>query len=572
MYGHYIKNMGVFGVIMGIFMLIIYQSSSVGTNVWLEVWTNETLGSATVDKWRNIYLGVYGALGFAQALSTMLWSVIVAVITLRASRIMHNDMLDKVMRSPMAFFDTTPVGRIVNRFAKDVDICDNTLPGNLRSWLNTLASFFSTVILIVAVIPIFAAVIVPVSVIFVVVQQLYVTTSRQLKRLESITRSPIYSHFGETLTGTSTIRAFGLENMFIKKINNLVDTNQITYFPSIISNRWLTVRLEAIGNSITVAAAIFVLITDGIDPGQVGLIITYALSVTQVLTWMVRMTADVENNIVAVERVKEYTTDIASEASWEEGSIKPKPEWPQEGQVTFENYAMRYRPGLDLVVQDINCSITGGEKVGIVGRTGAGKSSLTVALFRLVEPAAGSILIDGLDITKMGLHDLRKKLTIIPQDPVLFSGTLRVNLDPFEEHTDDEVWKALELSHLKEYASSLEDGLEHAIAEGGENLSVGQRQLVCLARALLRKTKVLILDEATAAVDMETDDLIQATIRKEFDGCTVLTIAHRLNTILDYDKIMVLDKGHIKEFDSPNALLDRPETIFYGMAKDAKLV
>jgi len=224
---------------------------------------------------------------------------------------------------------------------------------------------------------------------------------------------------------------------------------------------------------------------------------------------------------------------------------------------------------MDLVVKNISCSVTGGKKIGIVGRTGAGKSSLTVALFRLVEKAEGAILIDGQDISQIGLHDLRNSLTIIPQEPVLFSGTLRLNLDPFSIYTDDQVWLALEQAHLKAFASSLAQGLEHEIAEGGENLSVGQRQLICLARALLRKTKVLVLDEATAAVDLETDDLIQATIREEFRDCTVLTIAHRINTIMDYDKIMVMDAGRVREFDSPQVLLEDSNSLFRGLAEDA---
>merc|ERR1712223_2329044 len=247
----------------------------------------------------------------------------------------------------------------------------------------------------------------------------------------------------------------------------------------------------------------------------------------------------------------------------------PPQTWPNLGSVEFKNYGMRYREGLDLVVKAINANIKGGEKVGIVGRTGAGKSSLTVALFRLVEPAQGTICIDGLDIAEMGLHELRTKLTIIPQDPVLFSGTLRINLDPFYQHNDDELWKALELAHLKEYANSLESGLQHEVAEGGENLSVGQRQLICLARALLRKTKILILDEATAAVDLETDNLIQTTIRAEFDGCTIITIAHRLNTVLDYDRILVLKEGAIAELDTPRNLLKVEGGIFKGMCQDA---
>lgn len=236
----------------------------------------------------------------------------------------------------------------------------------------------------------------------------------------------------------------------------------------------------------------------------------------------------------------------------------------------FNNYSVRYREGLDLVLKDLDLSISGGEKVGIVGRTGAGKSSMTLCLFRIIEAANGGIAIDGVNIADIGLHDLRSKLTIIPQDPVLFSGSLRMNLDPFDRYSDDEVWSSLELSHLKQFVKGLPTGLEHECSEGGENLSVGQRQLVCLARALLRKTRILVLDEATAAVDLETDDLIQSTIRTEFDNCTVLTIAHRLNTIMDYNRVLVLDNGRVAEFDSPTQLMAQ-KGIFYSMAKDAGL-
>ncbi|KAG8301054.1 Canalicular multispecific organic anion transporter 1 [Homalodisca vitripennis] len=284
----------------------------------------------------------------------------------------------------------------------------------------------------------------------------------------------------------------------------------------------------------------------------------------------VRFISEVENNIVSVERIKEYA-EVPQEAAWE---VQPRPDskWPNQGVVQFQDYQVRYREGLDLVLRGVNFTISGGEKIGIVGRTGAGKSSLTLCLFRIIEAAGGRIHIDGLDISKIGLGDLRSKLTIIPQDPVLFSGTLRMNLDPFEVYNDADVWRALELAHLSDFTKTLNLGLMHTISEGGENLSVGQRQLICLARALLRKTKVLILDEATAAIDLETDDLIQATIRREFRDCTVLTIAHRLNTVMDSDRVLVLDKGYIKEFDSPQNLLQSSSTIFYGMAKDAGLV
>lgn len=250
---------------------------------------------------------------------------------------------------------------------------------------------------------------------------------------------------------------------------------------------------------------------------------------------------------------------------------RPPPGWPQAGAVAFENYSTRYRPGLDLVVKGINADLHSAEKVGIVGRTGAGKSSLTLALFRMVEPAEGRIVVDGLDISSIGLHDLRASLTIIPQDPVLFSGSLRFNLDPFGRYSDEELWRALELAHLKKFVAQLPDGLQHAVTEGGENISVGQRQLVCLARALLRRSKILVLDEATAAVDLATDALIQETIRREFRDSTVLTIAHRLNTILDYDRVLLLDRGQVREFDSPQRLLADRDSVFSAMAADANL-
>lgn len=344
------------------------------------------------------------------------------------------------------------------------------------------------------------------------------------------------------------------------------------YYPSIIANRWLAVRLEMVGNLIILFAALFAILSrDTMDAGMVGLSVSYALQITQTLNWLVRMTSEVETNIVAVERIKEYG-ETKQEAPWDIPSQTLPKDWPEAGTVEFKNFQVRYREGLELVLKGISFTVNGGEKVGIVGRTGAGKSSLTLALFRIIESSGGSILIDGQDISKLGLHALRSRLTIIPQDPVLFSGTLRLNLDPFEHNSDEEVWTALDHAHLKTFVKGLTAGLNHEITEGGENLSVGQRQLVCLARALLRKTKVLILDEATAAVDLETDDLIQKTIRTEFKDCTVLTIAHRLNTIMDSDKVIVLDKGQISEFAAPSNLLQNKKSAFYSMAKDAGIV
>jgi len=299
--------------------------------------------------------------------------------------------------------------------------------------------------------------------------------------------------------------------------------------------------------------------------------VSYALSVTQTLNWLVRMASEVETNIVAVERLKEYS-ETQREANWEKESDDKLKTWPAKAKIQFKNASARYREGLPLVLKNLSFEVEAEEKVGIVGRTGAGKSSVTLTLFRIIELDSGHISIDDIDIATMGLHCLRNKLTIIPQEPILFSGSLRMNLDPFNTYSDEDLWKALKLSHLDNFVNSLKEGLQHEISEGGENVSVGQRQLICLARALLRKTKILVLDEATAAVDLETDDLIQQTLRDAFKDCTVLTIAHRLSTIMDYDKVLVMQDGELAEFNTPKELLADKSTIFYSMCSDANLV
>ncbi|GIX88296.1 multidrug resistance-associated protein 1 [Caerostris darwini] len=572
-YLSYFKAVGHKWVALIFVAYVIWQAFAVESNVWLSEWgTDEQLNGTEAAAQRDYRLGIYGALGAGQAFAIFVGSFAVAYGTLVASNVLHNGVLTNVLKSPMSFFDTTPLGRIVNRFAKDVDTVDVTIPMTLRSWLSCLLQVISTIIVITFQTPLFLVVVLPISVIYYFIQRFYLSTSRQLKRLESITRSPIYSHFSETLSGASTIRAYKAEERFCTQSSSFIDNNQICYYPSIVSNRWLAIRLDFCGNIIIFFAALFaVLQKDSLDAGKVGLSVTYALLVTATLNWLVRMSSELETNIVAVERILEYTY-TPTEAPWLIEGKKPQAGWPDRGTVKMENYSTRYRSGLDLVLKQISCDVKSGEKIGIVGRTGAGKSSLTLSLFRIIEAAEGQINVDDLNIADMGLHDLRSKITIIPQDPVLFSGSLRMNLDPFDWYSDVQLWEALDHAHLKSFVSTLNDGLEHEVVEGGENLSVGQRQLVCLARALLRKTKILVLDEATAAVDLETDSLIQATIRKEFADSSVLTIAHRLNTVMDYDRVMVLDQGRVAEFDSPEVLLKDKGSIFYGMAKDANLV
>ncbi|XP_031350249.1 multidrug resistance-associated protein 1 isoform X4 [Photinus pyralis] len=567
-YTHYLKSIGIFLTVSTIVLNILFQFFTVGSNLWLTEWSNSKNVSTHQ---RDMYLGVYGALGLGQAITAVFAELCPTLGCWYAARLLHNVMLQGILRAPLAFFDVTPSGRIIARFSKDVDVMDTNLPMYFSDGTYCFFEVLATLFVISYTTPIFIAVILPIGIVYYLVQRFYVATSRQLKRLESVSRSPIYSHFGETVTGASAIRAYGQVQRFVNESEARVDFNQVCYFPSIIANRWLAVRLEMVGNLIILFAALFSVLSKDQNSGLVGLSVTYALQITQTLNWLVRMTSDVETNIVAVERIKEYG-ETPQEAPWDIPNAKPAESWPSVGMVSFKNFAVRYRPGLDLVLKGINFTVKGGEKVGIVGRTGAGKSSLTLSLFRIIEAAQGEIIIDDVNISKIGLHALRSRLTIIPQDAVLFSGSLRMNLDPFNNHQDQDVWRSLEHAHLKEFVKGLPSGLNHEVTEGGENLSVGQRQLICLSRALLRKTKVLVLDEATAAVDLETDDLIQRTIRNEFRDCTVLTIAHRLNTIMDSDRVIVLDKGDIVEFDSPSNLLQNKHSIFYGMAKDAGLV
>ncbi|KAG7491793.1 hypothetical protein MATL_G00007720 [Megalops atlanticus] len=561
------------GPLLSLFICFLYgcqNAAAIGANIWLSEWTNDALVNRTEH---NIHrrVGVYAALGISQGVLLLgICLLCRAYSMLKAARSIHHNMLHAILRAPQAFFQATPSGRVLNRFSKDVDTIDSHIPENIDIWMRTFWYTVNVLLICSALTPIFLIVIVPLMMFYWWVQRFYVATSRQLKRLESVSRSPIYSHFSETITGTSVIRAYRRQNAFVLISDMKVDENQKSYYPGIVSNRWLGVRIEFIGNCIVLFAALFAVISkDSLSPGLVGLSVSYALQVTMSLNWMVRMTSDLESNIVAVERVKEYS-ETQTEAPWEIEDKKPSPEWPAQGKVEFHDYSVRYREGLDLVLKNLTLTVKGGEKIGIVGRTGAGKSSMTLCLFRLLEAAGGEITIDGVKIAEIGLHDLRSKLTIIPQEPVLFSGTLRMNLDPFETYNDQEVWKALELSHLNKFVSNQPSKLNLECSEGGENLSVGQRQLVCLARALLRKTRILILDEATAAIDLETDDLIQSTIRTQFEDCTVFTIAHRLNTIMDYTRVLVLDKGQIAEFDTPANLIAK-KGIFYGMAKDAGL-
>ncbi|KAI9475895.1 MAG: multi drug resistance-associated protein MRP [Benjaminiella poitrasii] len=573
-YKQYVKSCSVYGVISVFIFLVLSQVAQVGTNIWLKYWSSSNQDSGSNNRvW--FYLTIYAIIGWSSTIFAMLQTLIVWVFcAIRSARVLHSEMLETIVRSPMAFFDTTPLGRILNRFSKDQHTVDEILPRIFHGYFRVLFSVIATVCIIAFSTPLFMVLIVPLGIIYIYVQRYYLATSRELKRLDSVGKSPIYSHFQETISGVSTIRAYGQQKRFMFQNECKLDDNQRAYFPSISCNRWLAVRLEFLGSIIIFSSALFAVIgivygSSTLDAGLVGLSVSYALNVTQALNWVIRSYCEIETNIVSVERIKEYI-DLPTEKYNAVRSVNPM--WPEKGLIEFRDYATRYRPGLDLALRNLSFTVAPKEKIGIVGRTGAGKSSLSLSLFRIVEAAKGSIYIDDVDISSLRLFDLRSRLTIIPQDPVLFAGTVRENLDPFGAHEDADLWNALELSHLKEHISKMDGKLNAVVLEGGDNFSVGQRQLICLARALLRRTTVLVLDEATAAIDVETDAIIQETIRRQFANCTILTIAHRINTVLDSDRILVLDKGMIAEFDSPQTLMKDETTIFYSMAKEAGLI
>ncbi|NWS41791.1 MRP1 protein, partial [Probosciger aterrimus] len=533
---------------------------AIGQNLWLSTWTAETAKVSDLTEWKqsqNYKLRIYGLLGFIQgSLFVCCGAYVITRGSLSASRALHHQLLDNVLHLPLQRFETDPVGQIINRFTKDLFIVDSRFHYYLRTWLNCTLDVIGTILVITSALPLFIVVVIPLGYFYFNIQRYYIASSRQIRRLAGASHSPVISHFSETLVGRSTIRAFGHQERFIRKNNDVVYENLVYFYNNVISNRWLSVRLEFLGNLMVFFAALFVVLAGNtMSSSTVGLSISYALNIIQSLNFWVRKACEIETNAVSIERICEYAK-MDKEGPWIT-SKRPPVGWPDRGIIEFVNYKAQYRKDLGLALKDVSFQIQSKEKVGIVGRTGAGKSTLTNCLFRVLEGSEGKIIIDGIDISTIGLHDLRGNLNIIPQDPILFSGTLQSNLDPLGKHSDFELWEVLELCHLKDFVQSLPKKLLHEISEGGENLSVGQRQLVCLARALLRKTKILVLDEATASVDMETDNLVQSTIKREFHNCTILTIAHRLHTVMDSERVLVLDTGRILEYDTPHNLLQR---------------
>ncbi|KAI0852257.1 ATP-binding cassette transporter protein YOR1-like protein [Daldinia vernicosa] len=557
-YTSYIRASGsILNAPLTLSVLLLSQGANIMTSLWLSYWTSDHFGLTT-----GVYIGVYAGLGTLQAMLMFLFSILLTIYGTRASKTLLRQAVSRTLRAPMSFFDTTPLGRITNRFSRDVDVMDNNLADAMRMYFLTLAMIITVFALIIAFFHYFAIALVPLAILFVLAASYYRASAREVKRFESVLRSIVFAKFGEGLSGVASIRAYGLKDRFISDLRNAIDEMNSAYYLTFSNQRWLSVRLDAIGNALVFTTGILVVTSRfDVSPSIGGLVLSYILSIVQMLQFTVRQLAEVENGMNAVERLQYYATQLEEEAP--EHTIDVRPTWPEKGEIIFDDVEMRYRANLPLVLKGLSMHVRGGERIGIVGRTGAGKSSIMSTLFRLVEISGGHIYIDGLDISTVGLHDLRSRLAIIPQDPTLFRGTVRSNLDPFNEHTDLDLWSALRKADLVPADANIDDKdpsrihLDSIVEEDGLNFSLGQRQLMALARALVRGSQIIVCDEATSSVDMETDDKIQKTMAVGFRGKTLLCIAHRLRTIVGYDRICVMDAGRIAELDSPIELWRR---------------
>ncbi|XP_022105344.1 ATP-binding cassette sub-family C member 9-like [Acanthaster planci] len=538
---------------------------TVGTNFWLSEWSTAgiTTDNSTI-KPLSYYIAGYAGLSAGGVVTTFIGSMFIVSGAYIASRDLHISMFRNIAKCPMRFFDTTPLGRVLNRLAADTNILDMKLFQSMNVAVYSSVNYIGGLVVNSIILPVFLIFVVPMMVSYYFLAKFYVTTSRSLQRLDSVTKSPVFAHFSETLGGLPTIRAYGDQDRFYSTLIKKVNANNTAFLYLQTSNRWAVMRLELIGATGILIAGVGTIISSlngTIEPSEVGLAVSYTLLVANYMKFAIRLAAETEMQMNAVERVQEYS-GIANE---DYQGTEPPESWPQRGEIKMNGIYVRYAKELDPVIKNLTVTFKSGEKVGICGRTGSGKSSLTLALFRIIDTCRGSILIDDIDISTVPLTTLRQRLAIIPQDPVLFSGTVRHNLDPENNGTDDELWHSLEISQLKDTVSQMPKGLDSEVSEGGENFSVGQRQLFCLARAFLRRSKILIMDEATASIDMGTDKILQEVVATMFADCTVLTIAHRVATILDSDSILTLADGEIVEYDTPENLLADHNSIFASL-------
>ncbi|ODV96391.1 hypothetical protein PACTADRAFT_49751 [Pachysolen tannophilus NRRL Y-2460] len=603
-YRNYAKKFG--NPFVWLFIISIYiltQYVYILQSLWLREWTatndddvsSETKSFKVESVINNIglnalenvhgtlyYVSIYLFIGVLYSLISTIRVYISFLCGIKASNNIFKEVLSKVLKAPLRFFDTTPKGRIMNRFSKDIASVDQELVRYGETMFMYFIHCITTILLICIITPQFIFFTFFIIAGYYIVGKFYLTLSRELKRLDSISRSPIYQHFSETLTGVTTIRAFGDELRFIKENLSKIDKNNRPYYYLWIANRWLAVRTNNIGAFILfLAGAFLILNVNNIDAGLAGLSLTYAMTFDTFAVWLIRVYVSVEMSMNSVERLQEYM-NIKQERPYFIPSIDNliDENWPDKGSIKVSNLSLRYSQKLAPVIKHVSFEVKPNEKIGIVGRTGAGKSTIISAFLRFLEFDEGSkIIIDGIDISKIGLQKLRRSITVIPQDPSLFKGTLRSNLDPFEQYSDARIFESLKRVNLIDDLDMVEDDmtenknqfldLNSPVNENGSNLSQGQRQLVCLARSLLKLPKIILLDEATASIDYKSDEEIQATIRNEFKYSTILTIAHRLKSIIDYDKILVLDEGELKEFDDPYILLLDENSLFRSLCENS---
>ncbi|KAG5362582.1 Metal resistance protein [Yarrowia sp. B02] len=565
LYSSYFAAAGYHNIILYVSFTLFGSCFAIVSTYWVAMWGSDELELSDIQ----LVLG-YLAIGILSSFFSVLGSISWDTFgSLRASEVLHEKMLKSVIRAPMSFFESTPLGRLTSRFSQDISKIDWMMTWFIVNFTTSLIESFSTLCVIAITSPTTLIVIVPALYMYRVVQGYYLATSREVRRISAAAMSPVISHFQETLNGLTTVRAFGKPRYFATKSTARINARTKARFLSASLQQWLSLRLTTIGVSIFLASGLTLVGTlhwKALSAGLVGLAVSYSSNISGSLSGVIRAAINLEQESVVLERVNEYC-NIEPEAPLK--AKEPAAHWPNEGKITFSDYSTKYRANLDPVLKDISFTVNPREKIGVVGRTGAGKSSLTLGLFRIIEPTEGAIIIDGEDISKIGLEDLRSRLSIIPQDAQMFEGTIRGNLDPAGKFTDEQLLEVLEHASLKKYVEE-NDGLDTKLNDGGSNLSLGQKQLMCLGRALLNPSPILVLDEATAAVDYETDKLIQETIRREFKDRTIITIAHRLNTVMDSDRIMVLDAGKVVEFDKPEELLKNKDSLFYGLVNRSK--